>query len=465
MAAGKWNFISSVYVDVAIRMITRSQAISKLFQYLEDDGVNYVMVGDTRGYPEEILGDTDIVTDPRSLPLAQQSLFKFCKDSGIKIVQVLQHEQSASYYVLAWFDKTGKLITLNPDICSDYFRFGKLFLRAEEVLAGRVRTVRDNNGSLKLFAPSPSKGFVYYLLKKIDKGSLDERQGNYLSAQWNSDVEGGMAQIARFWPDPEAGILARAARTNDWAPVRNEMGKFQSVLRQSLGFSVIHWCRELIRKARRLFYPTGLMVVFLGSDGSGKSTIIAQVQNDLAPLFRRTKACHLRPHFGRRMENDAPVAQPHTQPPRNIVASCLKLILYLADYSIGYCYAILPRKLRSTLILFDRYFFDVIIDPKRLRYGGPRWIPVFLAKCIPTPDLIFYLDAPPAVLLSRKQELSASEIERQRQAYLDLTHDLPNAHKIDVSKPLPEVIDSVERIIVEFLESRVMKRLPSGFTT
>ena len=65
-------------------MITRSQAISKLFQYLEDDGVNYVVVGDTRGYPEEVHGDTDIVTDPRSLPLAQQSLFKFCKDYSIK---------------------------------------------------------------------------------------------------------------------------------------------------------------------------------------------------------------------------------------------------------------------------------------------------------------------------------------------------------------------------------------------
>lgn len=444
-------------------MITRSQAISKLFQYLEDDGVNYVVVGDTRGYPEEIQGDIDIVTDPRSLPLAQQSLFKFCKDYSIKIVQVLQHEHSAWYYVLAWFDGTGKLITFNPDICSDYFRYGRLFLMAEEVLAGRVRAVGDKKGPLNFFVPSPPKGFIYYLLKKIDKGDLDERQRDYLSSQWNSDIHGGMAQIARFWPDHEANILARAARTNDWAPVRKEIGKFQLVLRKSLGFSVRHWCHEIIRKLRRLFYPTGLLVVFLGSDGSGKSTIITQVQNDLAPLFRQTKAYHLRPHFGRRIKDNTPVAHPHAQPPRSTIASCLKMLLYLADYSIGYCFAIFPHKVRSTLILFDRYFFDVIIDPKRLRYGGPRWIPVFLTKCIPSPDLIIYLDAPPAVLLSRKQEVAASEIERQRQAYLNLTHDLQSAYTIDASKPLPEVIDSVERIIVEFMESRVTKRRTSGF--
>ena len=87
----------------------------------------------------------------------------------------------------------------------------------------------------------------------------------------------------------------------------------------------------------------------------------------------------------------------------------------------------------------------------------------FSAKCIPSPDLIIYLDAPPAVLLSRKQEVAASEIERQRQAYLNLTHDLQNAYTIDASKPLPEVIDSVERIIVEFMESRVTKRRTSVF--
>ena len=213
-------------------MITRSQAIFALFKCLEDNGVNYVVVGDTRGYPDQVYGDIDIVTDPSSLLLAQQSLLKFCKEYSIKIVQVLQHEHCAWYYVLAWFDTKGKLIVLNPDICSDYFRFGRLFLKADEVLIGRVRAVGDNNRALNFCAPLPSRGFVYYLLKKIDKGDLDERQADYLSLQWNKDVQGGMAQIARFWPDHEANLLARAARTNDWAPVRKGIGKLQLVMRK-----------------------------------------------------------------------------------------------------------------------------------------------------------------------------------------------------------------------------------------
>lgn len=442
--------------------MTRSQAISRFFQYFDQDGINYVIMGDIRGYPEEVYGDIDIVIDPHSLASAQQSLLRFCNDHSFKIVQVLQHEQSAWYYVLAWFDKMGKLITFNPDICTDYFRFGTLFLRAGEVLTGRVRTRGEKNRFVEVFAPSPAKGFIYYLLKKIDKGDLDKRHGDYLSWQWNRDAEGGMAEIKRFWPSLEVGMLTKAASTNDWAPIRDQLPRFQSLFNKSLSFSVTHWHHENFRKLWRLYQPTGLFIVFLGSDGSGKSTIISHVQRNLAPLFRRTGVYHLRPHFGRKVKDDTPVPHPHGQTPRNSLSSCLKLLLYLADYCLGYCFIIWPRKVRSTLILFDRYFFDVVIDPKRLRYGGPQWIARLLAKCIPLPDLVIHLDAPTAVLLSRKQELSPSEIDRQRQAYLCLTQNLRGAHTVDASRPLPEVIADVERTIVDFMEARTMKRIAFG---
>ena len=441
----------------------RSQAVTTLFQYFDQDGVNYVIVGDIRGYPDELCGDIDIVTDFPSLTLEQQTLLRFCNDHGIKVVQVLQHEQSAWYYVLAWFDETGRLITINPDICCDYFRYGKLFLKADEVVADRLRTGQEKNESLGLFAPPPAKGFIYYLLKKIDKGDLDKRHGDFLSWQWNRDVEGGMAQITRFWPSLEVSMLAKAASTNDWDPIRNEISRFQSLLRRSLSFSITHWRRENLRKIRRVLQPTGLFIVFLGSDGSGKSTIIGQMQRDLAALFRRTNVYHLRPRFGRKVTDEVPISRPHGQTPRSSLFSLLKLLLYLTDYLLGYIFVIWPRTIRSTLILFDRYFFDALIDPKRLRYGGPEWFVRLLAKCIPLPDLVIYLDAPTAVLLSRKQELTPSEIDRQRVAYLNLIKNLHDAYKVDASRPLHEVITDVERIVVDFMADRTMKRIgPSG---
>jgi thymidylate kinase len=257
-------------------------------------------------------------------------------------------------------------------------------------------------------------------------------------------------------------MLAQAASTNDWDPIRDEMRRFQSLLRKALSFSVIHVFRENLRKLRRFFRPTGLMVVFLGPDCSGKSTIIGYAERNLAPLFRRTKVYHFRPHFGRKVRDDTPVTNPHGQRPRNGLSSCLKLLLYVADYSLGYFFIVWPRKVRSTLILFDRYFFDVVIDPKRLRYSGPQWMAYLAMRFIPAPDVIIYLDAPTAVLYSRKQELSASETERQREAYLDLTQNLQGARTVNASKPLPEVIADVERIVVDLMESRTMKCIVPG---
>jgi hypothetical protein len=40
-----------------------------------------------------------------------------------------------------------------------------------------------------------------------------------------------------------------------------------------------------------------------------------------------------------------------------------------------------------------------------------------LARLLPAPDLILVLEAPAAVLLKRKQELSASELKRQADAW------------------------------------------------
>ena len=60
----------------------------------------------------------------------------------------------------------------------------------------------------------------------------------------------------------------------------------------------------------RMVQPTGLLVAMLGADGAGKSTVLAQVEDDLAPAYRRTKRYHLRPHFGRVTADGPAVVDP-----------------------------------------------------------------------------------------------------------------------------------------------------------
>jgi len=50
------------------RMTLRSLFASKLFNFLELEGISYVVVGDTRDYPYQISSDIDIVIESGAMP-------------------------------------------------------------------------------------------------------------------------------------------------------------------------------------------------------------------------------------------------------------------------------------------------------------------------------------------------------------------------------------------------------------
>jgi thymidylate kinase len=68
---------------------------------------------------------------------------------------------------------------------------------------------------------------------------------------------------------------------------------------------------------------------------------------------------------------------------------------------------------------------------------------------MPQPDLVFFLDAPPEVLLDRKQEVSREALEKSRERYLRLCQTSDRFRVVDASQPLDAVTDMVfERISV-----------------
>jgi thymidylate kinase len=327
---------------------------------------------------------------------------------------------------------------LHPDICADYLRFGQPFLKAHEILAGRNRWFDEEGRSF--YTPAPAQGFVYYLLKKIDKSDLNEQHGRYLSSQWKKDPIAAGMQVRRFWTEREAELIAAAAETNQWDPVRANLPKLQRALRRGLRFSAKHFYQELRRKMSRMVQPTGLVVAMLGADGAGKSTVLSQVKQDLAPAYRRTKRYHLRPpgeHCG------WPAAVFHSKPLRGWLTSTVKLAMWWTDYTVGYFIYVLPWVIRSTLVLFDRYYYDLTVDSRRYRYGGSRWLAQLFGKFIPRPQLIILLDAPAEVLQARKQEVPIEETHRQQASYRALVGSFSDGHVVNAAKPLQEVVAQV----------------------
>jgi thymidylate kinase len=198
----------------------------------------------------------------------------------------------------------------------------------------------------------------------------------------------------------------------------------------------------------------------MGPDGCGKSLVLNAVRAEFAPSFRTTRYYHLRPRFiGRKAANVGPVTDPHGRPPRGRVASVAKIVDLWLDYTLGYIGRILPGLIRTELVLFDRCFYDLLVDSRRIRYGGHPWLLKTVARMAPGPELVILLDAPPEVLLSRKQEVPPAEVARQRAAYLELARTLPSAVVVNAAQQPENVIHDALSAIIDHLGTRTRNRL------
>ena len=141
-----------------------------------------------------------------------------------------------------------------------------------------------------------------------------------------------------------------------------------------------------------------------------------------------------------------------------MLPSIVKLFYFLCDYWVGYLTKTRSELVSSTLVIFDRYYCDILIDPLRYRYGAPLWLARLVGEFIPKPDLVILLNAPPEILQERKKEVSFEETCRQQAAYLEYVKAQNNGCVIDASQPLGQVVHDVEEVIVESMANRLRKR-------
>jgi thymidylate kinase len=197
-------------------------------------------------------------------------------------------------------------------------------------------------------------------------------------------------------------------------------------------------------------------VCILGPDGAGKSTVLEAVSKGLVGASKEIHVRHLKPDILRNGPSSGPVTDPHGKPPRAMAMSLLKVFAWLIEAWVD---QFAHGHKNATLRLWDRYYHDLLVDPKRYRYGGPMGLARLVGCLIPKPDLWILLDAPPEVLQARKREVRFEETARQRQAYLELVKGMKNAVVVDASQPLDDVVADASAAILDFLAERARKRL------
>jgi len=185
-------------------------------------------------------------------------------------------------------------------------------------------------------------------------------------------------------------------------------------------------------------------IAFLGCDGSGKSAVIEKLTERFKERDVDVTCGHWRPQaISSGNAHVATADDPHAQSPRGLVSSVLKLGWLWLNWWLGWWRG-LRGKSRQGYVIFDRYHGDLLVDQCRYRYGGPLILAKMVCYLMPQPDLVFFLDADPEVLLSRKQEVGREALVSSRAKYLILTESHSRFRVIDASRSLDEVLEQVE---------------------
>lgn len=195
----------------------------------------------------------------------------------------------------------------------------------------------------------------------------------------------------------------------------------------------------------------------MAPDGTGKTTFIESLLDKLADIYvdapkERTRfhTYHFRPmllpnlgEIGEKsgmMKQDRNFTSPHRAKPANFLSSFLRITYYWTDYVVGWIWHTRKDVQYDHYTVYDRYSFDLLVDPRRTRLQLPRWIRNLYVMCMPHPKINFFLKAEPETIHQRKEELSLMELKRQINEYETIAKKNPVIFTIDANKDVDQMV-------------------------
>ncbi len=218
-------------------------------------------------------------------------------------------------------------------------------------------------------------------------------------------------------------------------------------------------------------YKRGVLICFIGIDGSGKTTQAKALCESLAeagikpryvwtrfepklinPLVAMAKGLFFR---GKDVFRDY---ADYVNTKRNLSKNTILLTTYqyllLLDYSLQIFQKVKVPLMRGEVIVCDRYIHDTVAD-LAVDYGysdeeTQKLLRSYL-RLFPNPDLVFLLDLPEELAYQRKGDVpSIDYLAQRRKIYLNMGKEY-NAVALDATKGLIELEDIVKSSVFEYL--------------
>ncbi|MBL4771150.1 MAG: hypothetical protein JKY61_08415 [Planctomycetes bacterium] len=409
--------------------------------------------------------DLDLIVHPDDLIGLTDCLEAACEHSGTHIVQEFRTPHTLQIQ-LHGRTKEGKHTLLTLDIHTAETCFGVAYLSAERLLAVTAiapaeRFQIDGNGTAPM-VPTVRPGWaglVRFLGGFLSGGKVHPERLAFLKEAGPRECAAIRLELGIWFGATLAKRIEDALLCEDEVSLRSMAKRARrALLRRKYRYSPLRSLRETVSttyalRVRPLFQPRGLCAAFIGTDGSGKTTLIEEVQKFLEPHYRdgKNKVHKLRPgllpqinrlvHWRKSSYTAEDCRDPHRAKPSGAFGSALRASWYAADCVLGWPLRVLPLRRRNTLQIFDRYYHDFLVDPERARISRKSRVTRFAAKFIPRPEKILVCVADPEWIVERKQELPPHEIHRQANAYFDLAEQDASLDMIRTDCDLSESLD------------------------
>jgi thymidylate kinase len=435
--------------------LTAGDLLRTFIGELDSHGISYCVMNNYQTMPEEIPSDVDIAIESRWFKRLDPLLINFAKKNDVVITQKIWHGYRKCAYILS------------PLFLEEAFRlqldfFADFSTKKYPNLISNENLLRNRRLYKNFFVPSPEIEAPFILMRRIVKNDL--KTSHLLILKVLLEASSAARTIKEFMGEKASRSLISMIEKGDASSFQSNLKDYREALKKlsRKNISVVYRAQYMIsqfkRLMERLLHPVGISIVFLGPDGSGKSTIANLVMNRVAGSFHGSSIKYWRPRLFPTMgslkvwnpsieqkENPAP----HNVPTQGRMKSLIRFFYYMADYILGYPLKVYLPKVRKQIVVFDRYYYDYLVDLRRYQFNVPIWLPGLLLPLIPRPDLAIYLDAEPTDLMKRKQELTLEEMERQVKTFRSKLSIIPNSAKIMTDRSVEAIVKEISYLVLK----------------
>lgn len=417
-------------------MRTSTEFLTTFFNFLNQNG-EYAVLRNFEGLPAHNNSrDIDIVIEPSTYRRLKSDLIELIEKEGWKIVTYLNSDRLITW-VCACVNKDSRTEIVQFDFFFHTSIFGITLLEAKDFLKNRQ-----------------FNGAIYHVDKEsefLDKYMYDRAVGVAYPEKYRKTREAveNSGEVKK--------VLKKVFGSNSIEECDKTSGKklLLNALKRNLSSNPF---RTIGRMLKFEYYHirnyicsnTGFSVGFTGPDGSGKTTVIDQILERLAPVFRTAhKYYHFRPALfgnlgevahsaGLKKEVDRDYSNPHRGGKTGTLSSFARLLYYSLDYIVGYFVKVKSVIRITRVVIFDRYYTDIICDSRRSRiYLNYKFLYWFGKLFIPSLDYNILLTARSETILARKRELDEDGIRRINER-IDYLADKKGYKKI-LNEQTPEV--------------------------